>query len=443
MSMVLLVEDEPALRLSLGRYLERNGYDLTEAATRDAAESAFRARRPDLVLTDYELPDGTGLDLLARVKAIDRSVPVVMLTGFGSIELAVRAIKEGAEQFLTKPVDLAALLTILGRLIEHRRNRETQVALQEREGRSAPDPFIGVSGAIKDLREQAKRLAEADGPVLLRGETGSGKGVLTRWLHTHGPRAEERFVDLNCAGLSRELLENELFGHERGAFTGAQSAKPGLLEIAHKGTLFLDEIGDVDIQVQPRLLKVLEEKRFRRLGDVKDRAVEVRLVAATHHDLEVSVREGRFRSDLFYRISVLPLRIPPLRERLEDVPPLARALLRPGVELSSAAERALQRYPWPGNIRELRNVLERAQVLSRKQTIDEPDLRLDTQLAPPATAPAGDGLTLEALERQHIERVFTRLNGKVGRAAQALGISRSTLYHRLERYGIAIPESGN
>jgi DNA-binding NtrC family response regulator len=437
MSLVLLVEDDPELRRSLGKYLQRHRYELMEANDRVTAETAFRARRPDVVLADYELPDGNGLELLAQLKAVDPSVPVVMLTGYGSIDLAVRAIKEGAEHFLAKPVDLAALLIILERLIEIRRARETELALHEREGRFVPDPFIGSSGAMKELREQALRVAEADGPVLVRGETGSGKGVLTRWLHTHGPRARERFVDLNCAGLSRELLENELFGHERGAFTGAQSAKPGLLEIAHKGTLFLDEIGDVDLQVQPRLLKVLEEKRFRRLGDVKDRAVDVRLVAATHNDLESAVRAGRFRSDLFYRISVLPLRIPPLRERLADLTLLARALLRPGVELSPAAEQALQRYAWPGNIRELRNVLERAQVLTRKSTIDRADLRLDES----AAASVEDVLTLEEMERRHIERVFTQLEGKVGRAATALGISRTTLYERLQRYGIATSDS--
>jgi DNA-binding NtrC family response regulator len=236
--------------------------------------------------------------------------------------------------------------------------------------------------------------------------------------------------------LSRELLENELFGHERGAFTGAQAAKPGLLEVAHKGTLFLDEIGDIDLQVQPRLLKVLEEQRFRRLGDVKGRAVDVRLVAATHHDLDAAVRENRFRRDLFYRISVLPLRIPPLRERLEDIPALAAALLGPGIRLSEQAERALQAYPWPGNIRELRNVLERAQVISRKKTIDVDDLHLESRPA----APSADALTLEEVERRHIERVFLRAKGKVARAAEMLGISRSTLYHRLERYGIAVAE---
>ncbi|MGZ6123493.1 MAG: sigma-54-dependent transcriptional regulator [Myxococcales bacterium] len=439
MSLVLLVEDEPALRLSLGRHLQRHEYELTEAATCLAAESSFRGRRPDVVVADYQLPDGNGLELLTRLRTIDRNVPVVMLTGFGTIDLAVRAIKQGAEQFLSKPVDVPALLAIVERICGMGRSRQADLAPEQRGARGALDPFIGQSAAVRALREQAMRLAEADGPVLVLGETGSGKGVLTRWLHEHGRRREQRLVDLNCAGLSRELLENELFGHERGAFTGAQAAKPGLLEIAHDGTLFLDEIGDIDLQVQPRLLKVLEEKRFRRLGDVKDRTVDVRLVAATHHDLAACVRENRFRSDLFYRISVLPLRIPPLRERLEDVPALARALLAREVEISPGAEKALQDYPWPGNIRELRNVLERAQVFSGKRIIEAADLHLERHQGEPAE----DALTLESIERRHIERIFIREKGKVARTAQALGISRSTLYHRLERYGIAIPESGN
>lgn len=440
-SLVLLIEDESSLRLAMGRYLRMHEYDLVEAATCFGGESAFRARRPDVVVTDYQLPDGNGIELLPRLKAIDPSVPVIVLTGYGSAELAVQAIKEGAEQLLTKPVDLAALRAVIDRLLEEKRAREAQRLLQEREARAVPDPFIGRSQAIRELREEALRLAEAEGPVLVLGETGSGKGVLTRWIHAHGPRALERFVDLNCAGLSRELLENELFGHERGAFTGAQSAKPGLLEVAHKGTLFLDEIGDVDIQVQPRLLKVLEEKRFRRLGDVKDRTVDVRLVAATHHDLQTAVREKRFRSDLFYRISVLPVRIPPLRKRLEDVPDLARAMLAPGVSLSPAAERALSAYPWPGNIREMRNVLERAQVLTRKPVIDVSDLRMEGagEASPDAPRP----LSLDEVERQHIERILAEQNGKVAAAARILGISRSALYHKLARYGVETPDSGN
>jgi DNA-binding NtrC family response regulator len=437
---ILVVEDDPAQRLSMGRYLTAKGFDLSEGATCQAAEAEFRSRQPDVMLTDYQLPDGTGLELLARVRRIDPTVPVVMLTGHGTIGLAVQAIKEGADQFLTKPVDLEALVVILQRLVEGRRTREALLVLQNRAARSTVDPFQGGSSEVmRQLREDALRVVDADGGVLLLGETGTGKGVLASWLHTHGPRARERFLDLNCAGLSRELLGNELFGHERGAFTGAHAAKPGLLELADKGTLFLDEIGDVDLQVQPRLLKVLEEKRFRRLGDVKDRSIDVRLIAATHHDLRRAVRENKFRSDLYYRINVLPLRMPALRERREDIPALARFLLGAGVQLSPDAERALQSYPWPGNVRELRNVLERARVLARSNTLEPADLRLSSE--PPDPAEDDEPLSLAEVERRHIERVLRRANGQVARAAEVLGMARSSLYQKLQRYQLAPPKS--
>ena len=435
--LVLIVEDEPLLLLSVGRYLRAQDFDTEETATCGSAEAAFRTRRPDVVLADYNLPDGDGLELMARLRAIDPHVPLVVLTGNGSIDLAVRAIKQGAEQFLTKPVDLPALSAVLKRVAEARRTSELQTALNQRQAQRGPDPFLGDSAAIRELREQARRVAAADGPVLILGETGSGKGVMAHWLHGNGPRAQQRFVDLNCAGLSRELLESELFGHERGAFTGAQAAKPGMLEVADKGTLFLDEIGDMDLQVQPRLLKALEEKRFRRLGDVRDRVVDVRLIAATHHDLAGAVSEKKFREDLYYRLSVLPLHIPPLRERLEDVPALAQRLLAGGVSLSADAAKALQGYSWPGNVRELRNVLERAQVLSQKRVLDAGDLRLGHDRG----GEPDESLTLEEMERRHIERALKRAGGKVTRAAEMLGVARSSLYQKLKAYRIDAGES--
>src|SRR5688500_8304362 len=374
---VLVVDDEPGVRFGLREFLEAKGFDVDEAATCVAAEAMFKSRRPDVAILDYSLPDGNALDLLPRLRALDATVPQVILTGHGSIDLAVRAVKEGAEHFLTKPVELPALLVILRRLLDAQRHRQRHAAGVRREATGRIDPFALPSAAIRALAEDAERVARSESPVLVLGETGVGKGVLARWLHDHGPRAEEAFVDLNCASLSRELLESELFGHEKGAFTGAVAAKEGLLEVAHRGTLFLDEIGDVDAAVQPKLLKVLEEGRFRRLGDVRDREVDVRLIAATHQDLAVAVREKRFRSDLYFRISALPLLIPPLRERPEDIAVLARALLdrigfevgRTDLSLSEDAVAALQAYSWPGNTRELRNVLERAVILGQGQVL--------------------------------------------------------------------------
>jgi DNA-binding NtrC family response regulator len=339
---LLLVDDEPGLRFATRQYLLAQGYEVDEAGSLAEAQELFRAAVPDAAVLDYMLPDGTALELLARLREMDGGVPIIVLTAHGSIELAVRAIKEGAEQFLTKPVELGVLKVMLERAVARRLDRQRQLAERSREP-APPDPFLGTSAAIRSLREEAERVLTADSPVLLLGETGSGKGVLARWLHEKGPRARAPFVDLNCAALSRELLDSELFGHEKGAFTGAVAAKQGLLEVADRGTLFLDEMGDLDLQVQPKLLKVLEEKRFRRLGEVKDRRVDVRLVAATHQDLAAAVRDKRFRSDLYFRISTLILTLPPLRERTEDIPVLARHLLAQMGQHPRAAQRARAR----------------------------------------------------------------------------------------------------
>jgi DNA-binding NtrC family response regulator len=438
---ILLVEDEPGVRFGLRKFLAARGFEILEAESCQAAEDLFRASRPDLVLADYLLPDGTGLDLLSRLRQADPGVPVLILTAHASIDLAVRAIKEGAEQFLTKPVELPALLVMVQRLLENQRNRQKQLAGRSRSTREAVDPFLGRSDGIRHLAEAARRVAASDSPVLIEGETGTGKGVLARWLHEHGPRSEEALVDLNCAGLSEEFLESELFGHEKGAFTGATAAKPGLLEVAHRGTVFLDEIGDLSSQVQPKLLKVLEEKRFRRLGDVQDRRVDIRLIAATHQPVAQLVRDRRFRSDLYFRISTLPLRVPPLRERVEDILPLAALLLerlaqdlgRPATRLSPAAEKALETYPWPGNIREMRNVLERALLLNDGTALNIRDLRFD-RLSEPGSVDTR--LTLRELEADYIERVLREESGRVADAALRLGIPRSSLYQKMKQYGL-------
>ncbi len=287
-----------------------------------------------------------------------------------------------------------------------------------------------------------------ESPILIRGETGSGKGVLARWLHQNGPRADEAFVDLNCAGLSREFLETELFGHERGAFTGAVASKPGLLEIAQGGTVFLDEIGDMPLDVQPKLLKVLEEKRFRRLGDVRDRLADIALISATHRDLAQHAKAGQFRNDLYFRVNTIPLTVPALRERREDIPILADGILqklgndmpRSVVRLDSAAQEALQEHPWPGNVRELRNVLERAVLLSGKSVLSRRDLRFDSPAS--AACESGDSnLTLEELERAHIERVLREEKGHVAQAALRLGIPRSSLYQKIQKHRISVSKA--
>jgi len=442
---VLVVDDEPAVRFGIRDFLEQHGYEVDEAESCQDAQHLFRTSRPDIVIADYMMPDGTALDLLPRLKEIDGQIPLLVLTAHGSIDLAVRAIKEGAEQFLTKPLELPTLLVILQRLLQKQRNHHKQLASKSRQVRQAIDPFIGTSAAIRALADQAKKILSTESPVLILGETGTGKGVLARWLHDNSPRAEEAFVDLNCAGLSRELLETELFGHEKGAFTSATASKQGLFEVAHRGSIFLDEVGDVDLQIQPKLLKVLEEKRFRRVGDVRDRQVDVRLIAATHQDIGQLVREKRFRDDLYFRISTIPLSFPALRDRIEDIPTMAQYLLakvaadlgRGELRLDQSTIQALQAYSWPGNIRELRNVIERAVLLSDHKDITLKDLHFDghAQMGRPFM---DTHLTLVELEKQHIERVLNEERGRVEKAAKRLGIPRSSLYQKIKKHQIAM-----
>ena len=445
---VLLVDDEAAPRFAMRRFLKSRGFDIEEAASCSEAREKFRAFGPDVTVLDFRLPDGTALELIPQLRASGPSA-LILLTAYASIDTAVEAVKLGAEHFLTKPVELETLFVIIQRTIENQRNR--QLAGSKRgEMRSRVDPFLGATPEISELRQQAEAVLRTDSPVLIQGETGTGKTVLAQWIHSHGRRAEEAFVDLNCAGISREFLETELFGHEKGAFTGAAGAKQGLLEVADRGTVFLDEIGDMDTQVQASVLKVLEEKRFRRLGDIRDRSVDVRLIAATHHDLRALAGERRFRQDLYYRISALELCVPPLRNRRADIPLLAAQLLerlgrdlgQPLVSISSDAEAALKRYEWPGNIRELRNVLERALLRTHGSVLDARALDFG---ASPVASPnvARRSGTLDDVERDYIEQVLRDENGAIDRAAERLGVSRSAVYYKARKHGIAISKIRN
>jgi len=396
---------------------------------------------------DYSLPDGTALDLLPHLKQSHPSVPLILLTGNATVQLAVRAIKEGAEQFLTKPVEMSAIAVVLERALKNQRNQQKQLAGRAREKRESVNPFLGTSAAIRELAEQAERLSASHCTVLIAGETGSGKGVLAKWLHDQSQRSEEAFVDLNCAGLGRELLESELFGHEAGAFTGAVQRKLGLFEVAQRGTVFLDEIGDMDLQVQPKLLKVLEEKRFRRLGDVQERQLDVRLIAASHENLAEQVRKKKFRSDLYFRVSTVTIRVPALRERLEDIPILASQFFervamdlgRQHLTISDQTMETLAGYSWPGNIRELKNVIERAVLLSAGETIRPRDLHLEFKEQ--AAMENGPELTLSEVQRQHIQKTLEAERGNVARAASRLGVTRSTLYNKMKTFAISAGKS--
>jgi DNA-binding NtrC family response regulator len=440
---VLVVDDHESIRLALRVYLTTAGYEVIEASTAREAEERAGTRRPDVAVLDWQLPDAEAPALIPRLRALDPDLPIVILTGHGSIDRAVVAMKQGADHFLTKPVALDALEVIVSRLVDTRRERRALAATSRSISRD-PDPFLGTSALVRKLADDAARVADSPSPILILGETGSGKGVLARWLHARSSRGTEAFVHLNCAGLSRELVESELFGHERGAFTGAVASKQGLLEVAHRGHLFLDEIGDLDAAVQPKLLTVLEDKRFRRVGEVRERSVDVRLVAASHRDLRALVQSERFRADLFFRISSVQLDVPPLRARREDVPPIARALLerlatelgRGPITLAPDAERALTSHSWPGNVRELRNVLERALLFVDGSVLGAASLRFQSTATAPSE-PASDGDdTLAAVEKRHIERILAAEGGSVPRAATRLGIPRSTLYERMKRLGL-------
>ncbi len=444
---VLIVDDEDSIRFGMRDFLEARGYAVFEADGCDKAREVFQQAAPDVAVLDYRLHDGTAVDLLRSFRQIDPDVPLVVLTAYGSIDLAVQAIKEGAEQFLTKPIEMPALHAILKRLLTNKRLRRQQQIVASREQRDRLDPLAGQSPAMQALRAQVEKILGTNSPVLLLGETGTGKSLLAKWLHQHGPRGDEPFVDLNCAGLATDFLEAELFGHEKGAFTGAVAAKQGLFEVADGGSVFLDEIGDVDAKVQPKLLKVLEERRFRRMGSVHEREVDIALIAATHQDLSARAKAGTFRSDLYFRISSIPLTMPALRDRKQDLPQLAEAVIcrlsrdmGRSVQLDQSALSALAGYHWPGNIRELRNVLERAALLCDGGVITRRELKFET--AATANVDTDPSLTLRQLERQHIEHVLREEQGKVAQAALRLDVPRSTLYQKIKEYGIDVAPNG-
>jgi DNA-binding NtrC family response regulator len=439
---IVVGEDDQAIRSALSEFLESLDYDVIPAMNCAGIREAFGNSSPDAAILDYSLPDGTALDLLPHLRQSHPSVPLILLTGNGSIPLAVQAIKEGAEQFLTKPVEMSAIAVVLERALKNQRNLQKQLAGKARDKRESVDPFLGISAAIREVAEQVERVSASHCPVLIMGETGSGKGILAKWVHQNSPRSEEPFVDLNCAGFGRELLETELFGHEAGAFTGALQRKIGLLEVAQRGSVFLDEIGDMDLQIQPKLLKILEEQRFRRLGDVQERQLDVRLIAASHEDLAQLVREKRFRSDLYFRVSTVVIRVPALRDRLEDIPILARYFFeriaidlgRLNVILSDQTIETMTAYSWPGNIRELKNVIERAVLLASGDTIRPKDLHLEFKAQ---VAVDGDSqLTFRELQRVHIQKALDAERGNVARAAVRLGLTRSTLYNKMKTFGI-------
>lgn len=443
---ILIIDDQPSVRFGLSSLLEAEGYRVMAAETGKQGLSLITESSPQLVLLDLRLPDADGLELLPRIRAIDDDVPIIMLTAHGTIETAIRALKNGAENFLTKPFGTDSFLILVAKTLEQSRARRDRLLIGLAQERVAAEYFLGQTESIIGLHHTIERLAPSDTTVLLQGETGTGKGMVARLIHRLSERTAKPFVTINCAGLSRELLESELFGHEKGAFTGAVASKPGLFELAHEGTIFFDEIAEMDASIQAKVLHVLEQKKFRRVGGVQEKEVDVRLVAATNRNLQGEIKRGRFREDLFYRLSIMPVTLPPLRDRREDILPLAQhfilhfaqKLTRKVNGLTPKAEVLLESYNWPGNIRELRNVIERAVILSASDLIHASDLPLggaDNWNA--ISKEDGDQLlSLDELEEVHIRRVLNATSQNHSRAAEILGVTRTTLYNKMRKFNL-------
>ena len=440
---VLLIDDDADVLRAVGDYFDRIGYEVARAEAAEPGFDAFDRMRPDVVILDLHLPDLNGLDVLERLRS--RGGSVILLTGQGDIATAVRAMQLGAEHFLTKPVDLNHLAAATARVCDKVRLARQNALLRRREHEHEGLESLGVSPAIREIGRQVELLAASErSTVLLTGESGTGKGWVARVIHHLSPRASGPFVEVNCGGLSATFLESELFGHEKGAFTDAKERRQGLFELADRGTIFLDEIGDLAPELQPKLLKVLETKTFRRLGGTREITVDARLVAATNRDLVVEVQAGRFREDLYYRLSVMPLRLPAVRERSRDdrLALLTRILADLGPQMpgcpSACSAEALDRLlsaPWPGNVREMRNVVERAMILARGAgQIGVEHLPADLRKAGAGGERRHQPQALSEVERAHIEKTLKFHGGNRTRAAHELGISRATLINKIKVY---------
>jgi len=442
---VLVIEDEDKLRRVLELQLSSSGYDLDLAPS---GETGLRfIDRADLILTDLKLPEMDGMQVLAHARQMNPSAPVVVMTAFGTIENAVEAMKRGAADFLLKPFSLDHLTAIIEKALEVRALRDENRALKEELGRRYQfDNIIGHSPNMQEIFQTILRIAPSRATVLLCGESGVGKDLIARAIHYHSPRREKPFVKINCTAIPENLMESELFGYEKGAFTGANITKPGKFEQADTGTVFLDEIGDVPAAIQVKLLRILQEREFERLGSNKVRHIDVRILAATNVDLRAALEQGRFREDLYYRLNVLPLNIPSLRERKEDIPFLAKHFVdkfgresrgEPG-QLTDEGLSKLMGYHWPGNVRELENVIERSLLLSPTATLRGVDIKLDQSSKPkPAVSDfLPEGVTLEEHEQSIIREALRRANGNKSQAARLLGLTRNALRYRLDQMGV-------
>jgi len=439
---LLVVDDDPEFRDTLRSRFTRHGFEVRAAASGEEALGVAEQRTFDVAIFDMMMPGMTGLELLKRFKGAHPECEVILLTGQGSIETAVEAMKLGAYDYLQKPFPLKDLEAVAVKASERRNLRKENTQLKAILQRTQPSSeMIGQSPAMLEIQRLIERAGPSEKAILILGESGTGKELVARALHRQSRRAERPMVVINCAALPESLLESELFGHEKGSFTGAVSAKPGLFEVADGGTLFIDEIGELPGSLQAKLLRVLEDGSLRRIGSVQERRVNMRLLAATNRDLAEEVNGKRFREDLYYRINVMSLELPSLRERKGDIPLLVRHFLGPGWEIETAAAEALERYPWPGNVRQLINTIERAKILSDSETIRLADLPKEV-VAPGSTTSSNGSTVVEALDdlaaiqRSKVVEVLRREGGNKSKAARVLGIDRRKLYRLLEKYTI-------
>ncbi|MGA2434936.1 MAG: sigma-54 dependent transcriptional regulator [Bryobacteraceae bacterium] len=450
---ILIVEDEEKLQRVLELQLRSADFEVEKAASAEAALAL--ADRASLILTDLRLPGLSGLELLANIRRRNSRTPVIVMTAFGSVETAVEAMKQGASDFLLKPFSLDHLMTVIRKALAVRALEDENGRLRAELGRRYEfDNIIGRSPAMQEIFSTIERVAPTRATVLLAGESGTGKDLIARAIHFHSPRSGRPFVKINCTAIPENLMESELFGYEKGAFTGANVSKPGKFEQADTGTAFLDEIGDVPGSIQVKLLRVLQEREFERLGSNKTRQIDVRIVAATNQDLRAALEQGTFREDLYYRLNVVPIDIPPLRDRPEDIVSLAEHFVKKlgaanASQVDSISEAALDRllgYHWPGNVRELENVIERSIVLCAGTRLEAADIKMDT--APRARQAAGDGflpdgVTLDQYEQSILREALRRAEGNKSQAARLLGLTRNALRYRLAQMGLEkeAPES--
>ncbi len=438
---ILVIEDEEKLRRTVGLHLSSAGYEVRAAAS--AEEGIRYAGDMDLVLTDLKLPGMDGLTLLEKLKEQNTHAPVIVMSAFGTVENAVEAMKRGAVDFLPKPFSLDHLTVVVEKALEVRKLRDENRELRAQLGQKYQfENIIGRSQAMQEIFATVARVAGTRATVLLAGESGVGKDMIARAIHHHSPRRDRPFVKINCTAIPENLMESELFGYEKGAFTGANTSKPGKFEQADTGTVFLDEIGDVPASIQVKLLRVLQDREFERLGSNKTMHTDVRVVAATNVDLRAALEQGTFREDLYYRLNVVPMNIPPLRERKEDIPYLVEHFAKKfNGEISEAAMERLMSYHWPGNVRELENVIERSILLAAGPRVEAEDIKIDTAYARSRPAASNDhflpeGMTLDQYEQSIIREALKRAEGNKSQAARLLGLTRNALRYRLDQMGV-------